>query len=80
MTRDDDLRLAIMARAGDLVHHMVRKGYQIAWASGAAPNGVDCAVIICAGERADMLAELGRRLTKMIEDERQQARDDAAKN
>lgn len=80
MTRDPDLTQAILARAGDLVHHMTRKGYEIAVASGPAPNGVECAVIICTGDRAEMLAELGRRLAKMIDDERKQLRDDAAKN
>jgi hypothetical protein len=63
---DPDLSQAMMARAGDLVAYMTRKGLSIAVAGGTAPNGVEATVIYATGYASDTVRDLGAAVVKRI--------------
>lgn len=62
----DDIGNAMIGRAGDIAHVMLRKGIDVKVAIGETPNGVPCTVIMAIGWTAETAAEVGRAMVERV--------------
>lgn len=66
-THKANLSAAMLARAGDLAHDMLRKGLRVHMARGKTPNGRDCTVIYAIDADAPVLEQVGDEMIRRVE-------------
>jgi ABC-type nitrate/sulfonate/bicarbonate transport system substrate-binding protein len=71
---DHNLTLAMLLRAGDLAAYMLDRGQSVAVASGKAPNGHPCTVIMAIGDDAEAARQIGERMCMAVADAAEQAK------
>lgn len=71
---------AMICRASDIAHYMLRHDMPITIASGPAKNGHPVTVIIAIGEEADIAEQVGARLMQEIQEKLNLRADRARRN
>lgn len=69
----DALRDAMIARAGDLAHWMLRHGVTIEVANGTAPNGNPCCIVIGIGPDAEIAARVAEAVLAAVAERKRAA-------
>ena len=77
---DEALTAAMLARMGDLANYMQQRGLSIATAGGLAPNGIPMTVVVAIGGQAEVMLDVGQRVTLHIVEHQAKAAEQARSN
>jgi hypothetical protein len=77
---DEALTAAMLARMGDLATYMHQRGLSIATAAGVTVSGIPATVVLAIGGQAEVLLDVGQRVTAHIVTEQAKAAEQARSN
>lgn len=77
---EPNLTAAMLQRAGDLATYMDQRGLRIATAAGLTPSGLPVTVVMAVGGQAEVLLDVGEKLTAHIVKAAEEAAERAKSN